>query len=274
MYCTYFAEMDPKPGAESISCRTVNVYRDPEVRPANTIAWQPEGNHFAITYIDMNFKRETCGPLTAYIWDVETPSSPDQVITPPCLLFDLQFNPRDNKQLIGGLLSGQVAHWDLRSGMKPVDTSPPHEAHRDLVRKVLFNNSKSGQEFFSSGPDGVCKWWDIRYFTEPTDVMIMDLVTSANDEQSMAHANGVCSLEFEPTIPTRFMVGTENGLVIGKLLWRNCQLRSVLCNTIQDRLNSIDYYYSAQPQNHCEIWNIAYGTNNISMCCSVYDQII
>lgn len=216
MYRAYYIEMEPQPDLEKISCRTVNVYRDPHFRPISSISWQLEGGHrFAVSYVEMDFNRISRAPSTAYIWDVDNANSPDQLITPPCLMFDLQFNPRDNNQLIGGLLSGQVAHWDLRSGPNPVETCPPHEAHRDYVRKLLFINSKSGQEFFSAGPGGVCKWWDLRNLSEPTDEMIMDVPKTVYDEQSMATANGVCSLEYEPTIPTRFMVGTENGLVIG-----------------------------------------------------------
>lgn len=34
------------------------------------------------------------------------------------------------------------------------------------------------------------------------------------DEQSLSNALGASCLEYEPTIPTRFMVGTEQGVVI------------------------------------------------------------
>lgn len=52
----------------------------------------------------------------------------------------------------------QVGWWDTRRGGEPVSMCPPHVAHRDLVRNVLFINSKTGAEFFSSSPDGVVKW--------------------------------------------------------------------------------------------------------------------
>ncbi|CAH1645243.1 unnamed protein product [Spodoptera littoralis] len=130
-------------------------------------------------------------------------------------MLDLQYNPKDSHVLAGGLMNGGVAAWDLRvKGDKPTAASPPHVAHRDFVRNVLFINSKSGLEFFSGGPDGAVKWWDIRKIEEPTDEMIIDLVKTQNDVQTMANSNGVSALEYESTLPTRFMVGTENGLVI------------------------------------------------------------
>lgn len=50
----------------------------------------------------------------------------------------------------------------MRKGSEAVALSPPHVAHRDLVRNVLFINSKTGAEFFSSSPDGVVKWYQIK----------------------------------------------------------------------------------------------------------------
>ena len=53
------------------------------------------------------------------------------------------------------------------------------------------------------------KWWDIRKFTEPTEVLILD--PSKEGANDIAHAHGASCLEFEPTIPTKFMVGTDRG---------------------------------------------------------------
>lgn len=218
MYRTYYAEMSSLPPVEKSSCRTVNVYRDAAGgagRPVSSLCWQPEGHSFAVSYVDVDFNHNPRAPVESYIWDLENANYPEVIINPPAALLDLQFNPRDHNMLIGGLINGQVGVWDRRRGGSPTVTCAPHVAHRELVRNVLFINSKSGQEFFSGGPDGACKWWDIRNMSEPTDEMIMDVVKSSFDVQSMASANGISVLEYESTIPTRFMVGTENGLVIG-----------------------------------------------------------
>lgn len=222
MYQTYYTELPPLPDIEHCDCRTVNVFRDVaptsrdrSKRPVSSISWQPEGGHkFAATYVNVDFNRDTLCSLNAYIWDVENANSPETTIVPPCPLLDLQFNPKETNVLAGGLMNGQVGAWDRRTPRYPIVLCPPHEAHRDLVRNVLFINAKSGMEFFSAGTDGALKWWDIRNMEEPTEVLILDVVKSATDQQSMANANGVSVLEFENTIPTRFMVGTENGLVI------------------------------------------------------------
>ncbi|XP_013189544.1 dynein intermediate chain 3, ciliary [Amyelois transitella] len=215
MYRTYYAEMGGVAPRERNSVRTVNVYREAARRPVSSVSWQPEGGHrFAVTYVDVDFNRKPRSHVKSYIWDIENANHPELALTPPCCLLDLQFSPRDINILAGGLMNGQVGYWDRRVGGAAVGVCPPHVAHRDLVRNVLFINSKSGMEFFSSGPDGACKWWDMRNLSEYTDEMIMDVVKSSFDVQSMATASGVSCLEYEPTIPTRFMVGTENGFVI------------------------------------------------------------
>ncbi|CAG4991625.1 unnamed protein product [Colias eurytheme] len=217
MYRTYYAEMPSLPAVERNSCRTVNVYRDASgPRPVSSISWQPDGGQrFAVTYCDVDFNRNPRSSVVSYIWDIENANNPEVIFTPTCPLLDLQFNPRDRNMLAGGLINGQVGVWDRRHDGDASVKCAPHVAHRELVRNVLFINSKSGQEFFSSGPDGACKWWDIRNMSEPTEEMIIDVVKSSFDVQSMANSNGVSTLEYEPTIPTRFMVGTENGFVIG-----------------------------------------------------------
>ncbi|CAK1550175.1 unnamed protein product [Leptosia nina] len=216
MYRTYYAEMAALPAVERNGCRTVNVYRDPDgPRPISSVSWQPEGGRrFAVAYLAVDFNRYPRASTASFVWDIENANNPEVTLTPTCPLLDLQFSPRDRDTLAGGLMNGQVGVWDRRIGGDAAVMCAPHVAHRDLVRNVLFINSKSGQEFFSSGPDGACKWWDIRNMNEPTDEMILDVVKSSFDVQSMATANGVSSLEYEPTIPTRFMAGTENGLVI------------------------------------------------------------
>jgi hypothetical protein len=52
------------------------------------------------------------------------------------------------------MFSGQVAFWDVRKGSTPVDISILETSHRDPVYNVLWINSKSGTEFFSSSTDG------------------------------------------------------------------------------------------------------------------------
>lgn len=205
-----------EPPQEKTTARTVNVYRDPAVykRPIVSISWQPDKHKFAASYLDVNFNRQPKAQIDSYIWDLENAMNPEVTLTTQHGLLDLTFNQRDTNTLAGALINGQVGVWDRRIGRGPVATSAPHVSHRDLVRNVLFINAKSGLEFFSGSADGTVKWWDVRNMGDVTDEMIMEHVHHSTDVPSMARACGVSKLEFEQTIPTRFMVGTENGLVL------------------------------------------------------------
>ncbi|GBP15411.1 Dynein intermediate chain 3, ciliary [Eumeta japonica] len=217
MYQTYYSELPDLPPVERSSCHTVNVYREPGARrPVRALSWQADGGaRLAAAHAAVDLRTPARAPQHSYIWDIENANAPELILKPPHPLLDLQYNPRDQHTLVGGFLSGQVGWWDTRRGGEPVALCPPHAAHRELVRNVLFINSKTGAEFFSSSPDGVIKWWDARNLNEPTDTMIIDIVKTPTDTQNIANAYGVSALEYEPTIPTRFMVGTESGLIIG-----------------------------------------------------------
>ena len=52
-------------------------------------------------------------------------------------------------------------------------------------------------------------WWDTRRFTGSVDKLVLE--PGAGEETSTAHAQGASILEYEWTIPSKFMVGTQQG---------------------------------------------------------------
>ena len=62
----------------------------------------------------------------------------------------------------------------------------------------------------SGSGDGLVKWWDIRTLSRPLDTLVMDPEKGSRDQ-----AESVSCMEFEPSIPIRFMVGTNQGNVHG-----------------------------------------------------------
>lgn len=79
----------------------------------------------------------------------------------------------------------------------------------DLVPSSLDPFFNTGAECFSTSTDGQVFWWDIRKLGEPTE----SLKLIPNIKESSRPLGGV-SLEYEPTMPTKFMVGTEQGSVL------------------------------------------------------------
>lgn len=216
IYQQYFSDVEPTPLVERSSARTVNVYQDQSVptRPITNISWSPDNQtKLAITHCNMQFQsyvaRET--PFS-YIWEVENPNRPLVTLKPQHPIVCLEYNPKDSHGLVSGHINGQVAVWDIRKSREPVELSLIENSFTDPVHKVLWIHSKTGTEFFSCSTDGQIKWWDIRKMSEATETLILDY--TKDDEQLISNAMGGSCLEYELTIPTRFMVGTEDGVVI------------------------------------------------------------
>ncbi|KAI9187997.1 hypothetical protein H9P43_002388 [Blastocladiella emersonii ATCC 22665] len=210
IYGEYFTNVKEELSTDPPSAKTLNVYRDPNPvkRAATALSWYPEdGNKIAVAYSVLDFQRTPMGmTYESYIWDIENPNLPDQSILPASPLVCIKYNPKDPHILVGGSYNGIVAYWDTRKGSYPVDSSAIDKAHRDVVYSVAWVQSKTGSEFFSTSADGQVLWWDIRKLSEPTESLMLDA-------EKNARIVGGTVLDFEPTMPTKFMVGTEAGLI-------------------------------------------------------------
>ncbi|KAF5286702.1 hypothetical protein FQA39_LY16185 [Lamprigera yunnana] len=213
IYEQYFSELEATPMNEHSSARTVNVYQDQSTikRPINRISWSPDGGtRLAVTHCNLKFQALSLNDTYhSYIWEVENPNRPLLVFKPTTPIVCMEYHQKDVNTLTSGLYSGKVAVWDARRGSDPVNVSVVEVSHRDPVRNVLWINSKSGLEFFSASSDGQIKWWDTRKLDQPLETLIL-----SSPGQIMEKAVGACCLEYESTIPTRFMVGTEQGVII------------------------------------------------------------
>lgn len=210
IYETYFTGLDSvSPSVES-HMEQIQAFKDPLVgnRLIKHLSWSPDqGSKISTAYVSKGNE----SVRDSYIWDVENPTTPLVRFEPHSTIYSLEFNPKDPMILCSGLQSGQVAAWDTRVERTPVSVSPMEVSHRMSCNHVLWINSKTGTEFFSGGSDGQILWWDTRNLNEYLDVLLMDPMKT--DEQEISRALGVSVLEYETTIPTKFMTGTENGLL-------------------------------------------------------------
>uniref|UniRef100_A0A667XJX1 Dynein, axonemal, intermediate chain 2b n=1 Tax=Myripristis murdjan TaxID=586833 RepID=A0A667XJX1_9TELE len=190
------------------------VCRDPnEVKRTVTgLSWHPDGNRkLAGAYSCLEFQKASKDmSFDSYIWDIENPNRPELTLKPVSPLVCLEYNPKDCHTLAGGCYNGQIAFWDTRRGSQPVELSSVEQSHRDPVYKLIWMQSKTGTDAFSASTDGQVLWWDMRRLSEPTERLVLDL----SREGSLDAALGASALEFEATMPTKFMVGTEQGLVL------------------------------------------------------------
>uniref|UniRef100_A0A672ZER7 Dynein, axonemal, intermediate chain 2b n=1 Tax=Sphaeramia orbicularis TaxID=375764 RepID=A0A672ZER7_9TELE len=215
IYQDYFTEdQDIDEGQEAPSAKTINVFRDPnEVkRTVTCLSWHPDGGRkLAAAYCCLEFQKSSkdLSP-DSYIWDIENPNQPELALKPASPLVCLDYNPKDPHTLVGGSYNGQIVYWDTRRGSQPVELSSVEHSHRDPVYKIIWLQSKTGTDAFSASTDGQVLWWDVRKLNEPTERLVLD----PGREGNLDRALGAISLEFEATMPTKFMVGTEQGLVV------------------------------------------------------------
>ncbi|CAG5101233.1 Similar to Dynein intermediate chain 3 [Cotesia congregata] len=199
-----------------LGIRTVNAFKDPEAipRPITQLSWSPDqGKRLAASYCFAEFQRVSSDLNScSYIWDIENPNVAFMGLKAVDSLLTIQFNPHDPSMLISGLMSGQVCSWDIRTSDTPIFISHLQYSHKNPVNCILWTNSKTNTEFFSGSTDGTICWWDIRMLRKPTEILIMDLENPIRGDT--VKAVGVSSLQFEPTIGTKFMVGMENGIVV------------------------------------------------------------
>ncbi|NXG69350.1 DNAI2 protein, partial [Baryphthengus martii] len=188
--------------------------RDPNVtkRTATHLSWHPDTyKKLAVAYSSLEFQQNASDmSLDSYVWDLENSNKPELVLKPSSPLVCLEYNPKDSHVLLGGCYNGQMAYWDTRKGVLPVEVSTVEVSHRDPVYGAIWLQSKMGTECFSASTDGQVLWWDVRKLSEPTETLVLDITRKGLLENAL----GAVTLEFEPTMPTKFMVGTEQGVVI------------------------------------------------------------
>ncbi|CAG0922438.1 unnamed protein product [Notodromas monacha] len=140
---------------------------------------------------------------------MENANVPELVLESKTNLVALEFNPKDCNILAGGMDKGQVCWWDIRRGPVPVETTPVHVSHTEPVYSLTWINSKQGTEWFTAANDGKALWWDSRKLSEPTDVMLFDIrgtkAAAQIENLTCRGPLGASCLEYEHTIPTRFM---------------------------------------------------------------------
>ncbi|KNC20624.1 hypothetical protein FF38_06905 [Lucilia cuprina] len=205
--------------------RQKNIFHDPVAalpRPISVIDWAPSDiRRFLVLHTNIPLKGAQAGEERKdnmessynnfYIWDLENPLKPMVVFKSNEVVLKTYFCPKDENWLTGGLWSGKVCVWDARTGDMPVSICPLEAAHREAVPAVCWVHSKTNTEFYTGSYDGSVKYWDGRDLDIPLQEILLDPIMT--DEQSRDRAQGVTVLEFEYTIPVRFIAGSDMGSI-------------------------------------------------------------
>ncbi|RXG61157.1 Dynein intermediate chain 3, ciliary [Armadillidium vulgare] len=210
IYEGYFEGFSQPIIGEDEPVKTVNVIRDPmEGRMVTGLAFSPYPNTKIATAYSSTVFMGLCQntPKDSFLWDINTSSKPELILKGPSWLQVLEFNPKDPNIIGAGCNNGQVCYWDVRKAGKPQGTTPLEVSHADVVTSFAWLVHKTKYELFTISIDGQVLWWDTRKLTEPTERL--DLI-----EQVSGNLLTATCLEHEPSMPTKFMIGTEQGKVI------------------------------------------------------------
>ncbi|NWI59043.1 DYI3 protein, partial [Calyptomena viridis] len=215
IYEEYFEEDEEEEVEDEMpSAKTIGVLRDPNLvkRMVTHLSWHPDASkELAVAFCSLDFqdKRKDMS-FNSYIWDPENPYKPELTLMLSSPVVTLEYNPKDWYHLLGGCYNGQMVYWDTRKGGQPVQVSPAERSHRDPVYGAIWLPSRTGTECFSASTDGQVLWWDIRKLSEPSERLVLDITR----EEQLKNALGAISLDFSSSMPTKFLVGTEQGTII------------------------------------------------------------
>jgi dynein intermediate chain 2, axonemal len=204
----YFHGEQPELSSESISTKTVMIFKDPNpIRRAVTkINWHPEATtdlRIGVSYAMLRFQQMPPKmPLQSYIWNLNNPNHPEKTLAPPSSLCTMVFNHKNSDIIVGGSYNGSLSFFDQRKGsssgvIKPVETTLLEKSHHDPVYDIYWLTvGKSGTECVSTSTDGRILWWDMKKLGDgPVDELVLS-ETFQVGEQPVTKILGGTSLEY------------------------------------------------------------------------------
>ncbi|GIY25895.1 dynein intermediate chain 3, ciliary [Caerostris darwini] len=212
IYEEYFVN-DIFKGKDDSEFKTLSVYRDScdVKREIRNLSWALDGGKIAAAYMAnpaMHFTDSTYNH--SYVWDIENCNTPYCILMPDVPVNCVEYSPRDLELLVGGWSNGQIGLWDVRTGGRPQQISPITQCHKEGVSDIKWISSKTGFEFFSGSTDGKLFCWDSRNMCKPVLSMSFD----QDDTSDSSNMYSITCIEYDPTLPQRFMLGTEQGMML------------------------------------------------------------
>ncbi|KAH8357890.1 hypothetical protein KR200_006044 [Drosophila serrata] len=205
-----------------LDARGINVFHDLWV-PQRTLAmceWlNNDPSQFVLSYINDKGKElinmmpdyGTGNPNTFYVWDVDDPTRPVAHYEANKRVQIARVCMKNESFMVGGLNNGQVCYWETSEMGAPKKVCPLEASHREETTALCWVHNKSNTEFYTGSLDGSVKYWDTRDMMMPVN----EVIAEPNPElvQNRQNAHGVTVMEFEYTIPVRYIICTDMGYV-------------------------------------------------------------
>lgn len=217
MYQTYFNDFRPQQPVENYSVRISNAFHDQFQRPVSSIVWTNEKiPKLVAAYCNKNYYFEGKNTISndCYIWDIFKPLKPVYTFEPEKPCWQLACSPVSPDLCIAGLENGVVNLFDVRKGKTAASNSSIYNSHREPITALLYTHSRTSTEFFTGSCDGQCLWWDIRNLAKPLSRLPISIKIKSGEEPNLGNAESISALEYDYGLPTKFLCGTDSGLVI------------------------------------------------------------
>ncbi|XP_023324346.1 dynein intermediate chain 3, ciliary [Eurytemora carolleeae] len=220
LYGDYFTELDESTRTDNYKVNTLAVFKDTldfSSRPVSDISWSPDGgSRIAVSYCSRDYRipSDICEVSDALLFNVDDPTKFELALSASVPVTSIAFS-RTPFIIAGGLYNGQVCVWDVRVGSHVQNIVPVPFSHTEPVYGLVWTNVKSGKELQTCSPDGTIKWWDIRNLDKPTETLILDIENK--DTRSPGDIDAALEgsvLEYEHTIPAKYMVATSQGVIL------------------------------------------------------------
>ena len=219
IFSEYFQYEDSKTSKNETELKTISIYQDPMRRkgnrPVSGTSWSPGiGERISIAYCSPNFLESLDDPCKdGFVFDVTNPIDYLYRLEASSSLTTIQHNPKEEMQIAAGQYDGHIAWWDIREKIQ-TNCMVSSEGHKDPVYNVIWTNSKTNSELMTTSSDGVVKFWDVRNLKASVDKFIIDAKNKSLEcPGNLLDASPASFLEYEMTIPSKYMIGTEGGKV-------------------------------------------------------------
>ena len=182
----------------------------------SSLSWDGEGgDRLAVSYCSPEFLACTLAASSdGFVFRASQPGSHCGRLSSSSCLSALQINPRAGQLVGAGTQAGGVGWWDTRmAGLAARTVSA--ESHGGPVSSLVWVNSKTDSEMMTASGDGTVKLWDTRKFSYSRETFVIDL--NNKDKKSLGDidtAQGASFLSYDPTIPSKYLVGTEAGRLL------------------------------------------------------------
>lgn len=199
VYQRYFnTESVVAPKMKTISVEAINRFVDVNAikRRASHVSFSPNHTEMVVSYSMTHYKAFNVDYKSSFIWDINYSHSPVMTLETESLLITLEYNPREEYLIGGGMANGCVCLYDTRVEGNIQSESVMEDSHYAEVTALQWIDTNS-TELFTCSIDGQVMWWDTREFSKPLETLQCGL--------------GCTALEYHPSMPDKFLVGTDSG---------------------------------------------------------------